>query len=1092
MKKALIVFLLLISLCSFSQSVTEVLYPKYVQGVGSGVPSGDRKVPYACRMTITGLTPDATYRYYSRFVFDPNDATNGTGAYILVNQTGNFVRVTVASLGTAGLYGEFTTNSAGQYTGWFIAEPTSDPLFQPGTQLYWRIMLNDGNGGGTVVSRVTVTNPVTVLNWSTAQTTGGFVNGSALWGATNSSFAAKNFVMLYDNISGTGRPVTGTFIEADGTANTIANGYVPFYQLLVNEVNTRWGTIIPNNLATGINNISQYALLNGAFINSCTAADGVYSSINQSGVAGTTDTKNANWGLTVSFTSTTPRNVNCTPGGGCNISLSASVTNVSCNGGNNGAINLTVTGATGAVTYGWSNGAATEDLSGLAAGTYTVTVTDASNCTATATAIVTQPTQLTASSSATPITIVGGTTTVTVTAAGGTPPYTGTGTFVRGAGTYTFTITDANSCTTTTTITLTDPGCSISLSASVANVSCNGGNDGAINLTVTGATGAVTYSWSNGAATEDLGGLTTGTYTVTVTDASNCAATATAIVTQPIQLTASSSAPPITVVGGTTTVTVTATGGTPPYTGTGTFVRGAGTYTFTVTDANGCTATTTITLTEPGCSISLSASVTDVSCNGGNNGAINLTVTGTTGAVTYSWNNGATTEDMTGLAAGVYTGTVTDASNCTASVTVVVAQPTQLLISETHTAISCFGETSTVTVSATGGTSPYAGTGVFNQSAGIQSYTITDANGCVSSVNVTVNQPAQLIVSETHTVITCAGNNSTVTISAAGGTSPYTGTGVFIQSAGTQSYTVTDANGCTSLLSVTISAPSVLAISENHTAIACSGGNSAVTISATGGTAPYTGTGTFTQAAGTQLYSVQDVNGCTGSLNVTITQPSPLAVNETHTTIPCFGGASSVTITATGGTAPYTGTGTFAQAASSQSYTVTDANGCSASLTVILPQPAASLVASSVAGTIPFHGGTTRVTVTATGGTPPYFGTGVFIVYAGAYSYTVKDVNGCTAVTTGIITEPAAPTELTLTINPNPGNGYLNITVSSNDNNRPVIVRIMNAEGKVMMINHNVGLNSPIQIGQSWSAGVYFAEAIQGEQKKTMKVVKMN
>src|SRR4029450_857685 len=272
---------------------------------------------------------------------------------------------------------------------------------------------------------------------------------------------------------------------------------------------------------------------------------------------------------------------------------------------------------------------------------------------------ITQPTQLTASSSAPPIATVGGTTTVTITAAGGTAPYTGTGTFIRNAGAFTFTVIDAHGCTATTSITLTEPGCNLGLSTVVTDVGCNGGSNGAIDLTVTGATGAVTFSWSNAATTEDISGLTAGAYTVTVTDASGCSATAAVTITQPTQLTASSSAPPIATVGGTTTVAVTASGGTAPYTGTGTFTRNAGTFTFTVTDAHGCTATTSITLTDPGCNLSLSTVVTNVGCNGGNNGAINLTVTRATGAVTFSWSNAATIEDISVLAAGTYNGTAT-------------------------------------------------------------------------------------------------------------------------------------------------------------------------------------------------------------------------------------------------------------------------------------------------------------------------------------------------------------------------------------------------------------------------------------------------
>jgi hypothetical protein len=127
-----------------------------------------------------------------------------------------------------------------------------------------------------------------------------------------------------------------------------------------------------------------------------------------------------------------------------------------------------------------------------------------------------------------------------------------------------------------------------------------------------------------------------------------------------------------------------------------------------------------------------------------------------------------------------------------------------------------------------------------------------------------------------------------VTISATGGTAPYTGTGTFTQSAGTTSYTVTDANGCTKSISVTVTEPTLLVPAETHTAIACNGGTSTVTISATGGTAPYTGTGTFTQSAGTTSYTVTDANGCTQSISVTDYRTCALLVPaETHTAIAC-------------------------------------------------------------------------------------------------------------------------------------------------------------------------------------------------------------
>src|SRR5436853_1181149 len=127
-----------------------------------------------------------------------------------------------------------------------------------------------------------------------------------------------------------------------------------------------------------------------------------------------------------------------------------------------------------------------------------------------------------------------------------------------------------------------------------------------------------------------------------------------------------------------------------------------------------------------------------------------------------------------------------------------------LVPSSSATPILCNGGNSTVTVSATGGTSPYSGTGAFSHAAGTYSYTVTDSNGCMASTSGTITEPAALVPSSSATPILCNGGNSTVTVSATGGTSPYSGTGAFSHSAGTYSYTVTDSNGCMASTSGTI------------------------------------------------------------------------------------------------------------------------------------------------------------------------------------------------------------------------------------------------------------------------------------------------
>lgn len=286
MKNSLFIICLFFSSLANAQAITEVIYPRYIQGVGSGNAADDRKVPYACRMSVTGLLANTTYRGYNKFVTDPTLTDNGQGNYIIVDPvTGTFTRVTSASLATVGRYLEFTTNASGNYTGWFIGEPNiATSHFQPGTQLYFRLMLNDGAGGAFVNSRVTATNPVTVLGFGGTSTTGTGVRGSA-----SVVSVPKNFMMLFDNTAATGRPLSGTFVENDGSEESVANGYAPFYANNVEGVNNTWGSIIPNNLANGVNNISQYSLGNATLISACVSVNGVF---------GSTNTANASGGLT--------------------------------------------------------------------------------------------------------------------------------------------------------------------------------------------------------------------------------------------------------------------------------------------------------------------------------------------------------------------------------------------------------------------------------------------------------------------------------------------------------------------------------------------------------------------------------------------------------------------------------------------------------------------------------------------------------------------------------------------------------------------------------------------------------------------------
>ncbi|MCF8220304.1 MAG: gliding motility-associated C-terminal domain-containing protein [Cryomorphaceae bacterium] len=769
------------------------------------------------------------------------------------------------------------------------------------------------------------------------------------------------------------------------------------------------------------------------------------------------------------------------------LSLSASVTNALCNGANNGGIDLTVTGGTSGYTYSWNNGIQTEDQANLNAGSYSVVVTDNNGCSSSQSYTVNEPAALIANTAVTsPITINGGTGVITVSATGGTPGYLGVGAFTVTSGTYTYTVVDTNGCSTSTTITITEPNqlvanatiitqilcngdsasvtvsatggqapytgtgtftlpagtynftvtdsfnvssvTSITISEPTAltasilgtNVTCNGLNNGSAIITASGGVAPYTYAWSNSSTNDSLANLAPGTYTVIITDANGCSISQSVIITEPVILTATSTeVNPILCNGGTANVSVLAQGGTLPYVGTGSFSVVAGTYTYTVTDGNNCSASTSIVITEPTI-LGISITGTNITCNGAANGSITSSVTGGTQPYAYLWSNGATTASITNLTPGSYTLVVTDTNGCSVSATQLITEPIILTAASTVSSpILCQGGQGVVTVSANGGTIPFSGTGTYNVNAGFYTYTVTDNNGCISQTNINVSEPAQVqanaVISQ---AILCNGGTGQITVNAIGGVGPYSGTGVQSVIAGNYSYIVSDANSCTDTVNISITQPVTLAVIVNGTNPLCnSSANGSALANVSGGTAPYTylwsnGNTTNTAnnlTAGTYTVQVTDTNGCSISGSVTLTQPGSLSANSiVSTPILCNGGTGQVLVSANGGTAPYSGVGSFVALSGTSNYTVTDANGCSVITTINVPEPAALVANAAVTSPISCFGGTGNILVSAIGGTPSYSGIGSFPVSSGTYTYPVTDANGCSTTTTITINQPVA------------------------------------------------------------------------------------
>lgn len=636
-------------------------------------------------------------------------------------------------------------------------------------------------------------------------------------------------------------------------------------------------------------------------------------------------------------------NVTLTSSGPCNasgsitlpiniLSVTTNVTNVTCNGASDGIAAATVTGSSGPFTYSWTPaGQITQTINGLAPGTYTVSITAASSCPTTTTAIITQPAVLSASTTVTPVSCFGGNNgTATVITLGGTAPYNYTwlpsgGTSVTASnltvGTYTVSISDDHSCTTTATATIIQPAAALAVTTTNTPALC-GADNGTANSTTTGGTAPYTYLWSpSGGTLANASALAAGSYTITVTDAQSCSATAVTSITNSGGVTATASSTPVLCFGGNTgTGTVTASGGSFPYTyswspigGAASIASGltAGTYTVSVTDSQGCLATVSTTITQPVAALAGTASNTSVSCFGGTDGTALVTATGGTGTYSYSWlPSGGSANTATALSAGTYTISVTDFNNCSATVTTTVAQPTALSVSTVNSPVSCYaGNNGTATVTPSGGSAPYlfswsptggAAATASNLSAGTYSITVTDDHSCSVISSTIISQPNSILAATvTNTASTCGQNNGTASIIATGGTSPYTyswapfgGSGANPTSLAQGTYTITiaDAHSCTIMINTSIANSSLINTSISLTPIDCFGGtNGTATVSVSGGNAPYsilwntgqTSSGITNLSAGNYCATVIDAGGCRDSACIVLSNPPQINADFT-------------------------------------------------------------------------------------------------------------------------------------------------------------------------------------------------------------------
>ena len=398
------------------------------------------------------------------------------------------------------------------------------------------------------------------------------------------------------------------------------------------------------------------------------------------------------------------------------------------------------------------------------------------------------------------------------------------------AGNYTVTVKAAKTCDASASVTITEPT-AINVSISSTNASCSA-SDGTVTSIVSGGTGNYTYLWSNGETTANLSNVAASastSYTLTVKDANNCTKVSNSVVVSQnnsnIQINPTITPAICTASNGSISLVV--SGGTAPYTylwSNGSTASGLSNllpadYSVTIKDANGCEKLfSNLVVTSSTSTILITPTTQPANCNQ-TNGSINLTVTGGTAPYTYLWNNGATTKNITSLAAGPYDVTVKDANGCEDTKNFVVAQAgSTLAISVTPQMSSCNQINGSISLTVTGGTAPYTylwsngatTKNITGLSAGTYGVTVKDANGCtaIESGIVITQASANILIDATPLPSKCVTNNGSISTSVSGGISPYsydwsngaTTSNLINIAPGTYSINVTDANGCTGSL----------------------------------------------------------------------------------------------------------------------------------------------------------------------------------------------------------------------------------------------------------------------------------------------------
>ncbi len=515
---------------------------------------------------------------------------------------------------------------------------------------------------------------------------------------------------------------------------------------------------------------------------------------------------------------------------------------LNCYDDTNGSISLNVNGGVPPYNYMWSTGQSGSSINNLAAGNYSVTISDNVSCSKIESFVIDAPDELTSNINASQIpcfSSANGAIDLTVT--GGTTPYSfawSNGPTTEDvsnltAGTYSVVITDANDCTTSEQVTIEMTN-ELVINDITTGVSCNGDTDGSIDINVTGGNGNYTYQWNNGLTSEDLANLAPGNYNVVVVDVSNCEGSASFVISEPepINIQHFSFAESC-INSSDAMIELSIAGGSGDYTylwsdqSTAASLTdiSAGNYFVTVTDSNNCSSTESFQImTNPAPQVS--STIFDASCFGLIDGSINLSVTPTNNEYTYNWSNGPTSEDLQNLSAGNYIVTVSFGNGCEVTESHTILEPLAISIEGDVNNLECHGDANgAIDLTVSGGSNVgfqynwsngSMNENLNNLNGGIYNIQITDSNNCSESTSFEIMEPQMISLNGNLTQPTSSiASDGEIQLFPNGGVTPYTvswsnGDASFNPSnlsVGNYTVTLTDANDCVSEATYILTGP---------------------------------------------------------------------------------------------------------------------------------------------------------------------------------------------------------------------------------------------------------------------------------------------